>query len=166
MAARIAMGRIGEIYKQELKDTIYQICGRRDEQCEMISTRKDMSIAAFIQELNHHIRRQENQMCASMIDLKKAMIRITELEEELKSTRDGYEEEMTILVEKNDDVTRKLGVFMGDPVPGGEDDEPKEVRFEDYIIIDDTDSDPDDSDDDYEDEAGADIMESSTDQNF
>ena len=33
-------------------------------------------------------------------------------------------------------------------------------------IIDDTDSDPDSSDDDYEDEAGANIMESSTDQNF
>ena len=105
-------------------------------------------------------------MCASMIDLKKAMIRITKLEEELKSTHDGYEEEMMILVEKNDDMTRKLGVFIGDPAPGGEDDEPKEIRSEDYIIIDDTDSDPDDSDDDYEDEAGADIMESSTDQNF
>ena len=37
---------------------------------------------------------------------------------------------------------------------------------ENYIIIGDTDSDPDDSDDDYVDEAGADIMESSTDQNF
>ena len=132
----------------------------------MISTRKDRSIAAFIQELNHRIRRQENQMCASMIDLKKAMTRITELEEELKSTRDGYEEEMTILVEMNDDLTRKLGVFMGDPVPGGEDDEPKEICSKDYIIIADTDSDPDGSDDDYEDEAGADIMESSTDQNF
>ena len=48
---------------------------------------------------------------------------------------------------------------MGDPAPG-EDNHP-----EDYIIIDDTDSDPD-SDDDYEDEAGADIMESSSDQNF
>ena len=47
-----------------------------------------------------------------MIDLKKAMTRISELEEELKSTRDGYEEEMTILVEMNDDLTRKLGVFM------------------------------------------------------
>ena len=100
-------------------------------------------------------------MCADMINLKKAMTRITELEEELKSTRDGYEEEMTILVEKNDDLTRKLGVFMGDPAPGGEDEEPKEIRPEDYIIIDDTDSDL--SDDDSEDEAGADIMESSTD---
>ena len=39
-------------------------------------------------------------MCAGMIDLKKAMTRIMELEEELKSTRDGYEEEMTILVER------------------------------------------------------------------
>ena len=129
----------------------------------MINTRKDSSITAFIQELNHHIRRQENQMCASMIDLKKAMTRITELEEELKSTRDGYEEEITILMEKNDDLTRKLGVFMGDPAPGGDDDHSKDIRSEDYIIIDDTDSDPDDSDDDYVDEAGADIMESSTD---
>ena len=100
MAAHITMGRIGEVYHKDLKDTIYQICGRRDEQWEMISTRKDRSIAAFIQELNHDIRRQENQMCAGMIDLKKAMTRIMELEEELKSTRDGYEEEMTILVER------------------------------------------------------------------
>ena len=53
---------------------------------------------------------------------------------------------------------------MGDPTPGGEDEEPKEIHPEDYIIIDDTDSDS--SDDDYEDEARADIMESSTDQNF
>src|SRR3989337_623732 len=166
MAAHIAMGRIGEIYKQELKDTIYQICGRRDEQWEMISTRKDRSIAAFIQELNQHIRRQENQMCAGMMDLKKARTRITELEEELKSTRDGYEEEITILLEKNDDLIKKIGVFMGHPAPGGGDDEPKEIHSEDYIIIDDTDSDPDSSDDDYEDEAGADIMESSTDQYF
>ena len=27
MAAHIAMGRIGEVYHKELKDTIYQICG-------------------------------------------------------------------------------------------------------------------------------------------
>ncbi|XBH63782.1 hypothetical protein VPH35_117680 [Triticum aestivum] len=164
MAAHIAMGRIGEVYHKDLKDTIYQICGRRDEQWEMISTRKDRSIAAFIQELNQHIRRQENQMCASMIDLKKAMTKITEVEEELKSTRDGYEEEMTILVEKNDDLKKKLGVFMGDPALGGEDDD--STYPENYIIIDDTDSDLDDSDDDYVDEAGADIMESSTDQFF
>ena len=79
-------------------------------------------------------------MCACMIGLKKALTKITELEEELKSTCDGYEEEMIILVEKNDDLTRKLGVFMGDPAPGGDDDHP-----EDYLIIDDTDSDPDSS---------------------
>ena len=166
MAAHIAMGRIREVYCKDLKDTIYQICGHRDEQWEMISTRKDRSIAAFIQELDHHIHRQENQMCANMIDFKKAMTRITELEEELKSTRDGYEKEMMILVERNVDMIRKLRVFMGDPAPGGEEEEPKEIRSEDYIIIDDTDSDPDDSDDDYEDNAGADIMESSTIQNF
>ena len=105
-------------------------------------------------------------MCAGMIDLKKAMTRIAELEEELKATCEDYEEEIIVLVEKNDDLERKLGVFMGDPAPGGEDEEPKEIRSEDYIIIDGTDSDPDDSDDDYVDEAGADIMESSTDQYF
>ena len=48
MAAHIAMGRIGEVYRKDLKDTIYQICGRQDDQWEMISTRKDRSIAAFI----------------------------------------------------------------------------------------------------------------------
>ena len=160
MAAHIAMGCISKVYHKDLKDTIHQICGGRDEQWEMICTRRDKSIAAFIQELNQHICYQENQMCASMIDLKKMMTRNMELEEELKSTRDGHEEEIAILVEKNDDLTRKLGVFMGDPAPGGDDDHPK-----DYIIIDDTDSDPN-SDDYYEDKAGVDIMDSSSDQNF
>ena len=103
-------------------------------------------------------------MCASMIDLKKAMTRITELEEELKYTRDGYEEQIATLLEKNDDLIKKIGVFMGDPAPGGEDDD--STCPKNYIIIDDTDPDLDDSDDDFEDEAGADIMESSTDQNF
>ena len=165
MAAHITMGHIGEVYHKELKDTIYQICGRRDEQWEMINTRKDRSIAAFIQELNQHIRRQENQMCAGMIDLKKAMTRITELEEELKSTRYGYEEEIIVLVERNDDLTRKIRVFMGDPAPGGGEDDGSTCP-KNYIIINDTDSDPDDSDDDYVNEAGAEIMESSTDQFF
>ena len=58
-------------------------------------------------------------MCAGMTDLKKAMTRITELEEELKATRGDYMEEIVVLVEKNDDLTRKLGVFKGDPAPGG-----------------------------------------------
>ena len=82
-----------------------------------------------------------------------------ELEEELMYTHNGYEEKIAVLLEKNEDLKKKLGIFMGDPAPE-EDNHP-----EDYIIIDDTGSDPD-SDDDYEDEAGADIMESSSDQNF
>ena len=60
----------------------------------------------------------------------------------------------------------KIGIFMGGPTQVEEDKEPKEIRPEDYIIIDDTDSDPDDSDDDYVDEAGADIMESATKEYF
>ena len=57
MEAHIAIGRIGEVYKQELKDTIYQICGRRDEQWQMISTRRDRPIAGFILDLKQHICR-------------------------------------------------------------------------------------------------------------
>ena len=146
MAAHITTGRIGEVYNKDLKDTIYQICGRRDEQWEMIFTRRDNSIAAYIQELNQHIRHPENQMCANMIDMKKVMTRNMEVEEELKSTRDGCKEEIVVLLEKNEDLKKKLGIFMGDPAPE-EDNHP-----EDYIIVDDTDSDPD-SDDDYVDEA-------------
>ena len=102
-------------------------------------------------------------MCAGMMDLKKAMTKITELEEELKSTRDGYEEEIATLVEKNEDLKKKLRVFMGFPVTREDEDC---TCPENYIIIDDTDSDTDDSDDDYVDEAGADIMESSSEQFF
>ena len=105
-------------------------------------------------------------MCADMIDLKKARTRITELEEELKATREDYEEEIEVLVDKNADPTMKTGIFMGGPTPVEEDEEPKEIRLKDYIIIDDIDSDPDDSDDDYVDEAGVDIMESTTEEYF
>ena len=73
------------------------------------------------------------------------------------------EEEIATLVEKNDDL-KKLKVFMGFPATGGEDEDC--TCPENYIIIDDTDSGPDDSDDDYVDEAGADIMESSSEQLF
>ena len=101
-------------------------------------------------------------MCAYMIELTKALTKITELEEELKSTREDYMEEIVALVRKNDDLIQKIGVFMGDPAPWGEDDD--STCPDNYIIIDDTHSEP--SEDDFFDEAGADIMESSTDQNF
>ena len=101
-------------------------------------------------------------MCTDMIDLKKAKTRIKELEEELKATREDYEEEIEVLVDKNADLTKKIGIFMGGPTPIDEDEEPKEISPEDYIIIDGTDSEADSSDDDYVDEAGADIMELTT----
>ena len=97
-------------------------------------------------------------MCADMNELKKAKTRIIELEEELKFTRDGYEEEIKTLLEKNDDLVEKIGIFMGGPVPKED-----PIHPSNYIIIDDTDSDP--SEPDFEDEAGADIMESSTGSN-
>ena len=103
-------------------------------------------------------------MCADMEDLQKAMTKIKELEEELKATRKDYMEEIVALVRQNGDLKEKIGVFMGGSAPRGEEDEP--TCPDNYIIIDDTDSDPDDSYDDYVDEAGADIMESSTEQFF
>ena len=63
-------------------------------------------------------------------------------------------------MEKNADLTMKLAVFMGGPTPVDEDKEPKEISPEDYIIIDGTNPEQDSSNDDYVDEAGADIMES------
>ena len=57
-------------------------------------------------------------MCASMIDMKKVMTRNMELEEELKTTHDGYEEEIAVLLEKNEDLKKKLGIFLGDPALG------------------------------------------------
>ena len=90
MATHITFGRICEVYHKELENTVYQICGRRDAQWEMIKTKKDGSIAAFIQEQNQHTRRQENQMCTDKEELKKALTKIKELEEELKATREDY----------------------------------------------------------------------------
>ena len=105
-------------------------------------------------------------MCADMIYLKKARTRIRELEEELKATREDYEEEIKVLVEKNDELIKKIGIFMGGPTPVDEDEEPQEISPEDYIIIDGTDSEADSSNDDYVDEAGADIMLSAAEEYF
>ena len=98
-----------------------------------------------------------------MKKIKKMVKRNNELEEELKSTRDGYEEEIAVLLEKHEKLKRKMGISVENLK--------REMEFgsEDYIIVDDTEtySDAnDDSDDDYVDEAGADIMESFSDQNF
>ena len=161
VAAHIAMGRIGKVYRNDLKDTIYQICGRRDAQWEIISSKKDRSIAAFIQELNQHIRRQENQMCNDMIDLKNAKGRIIELEGEMKTLRKDYVDEIVAVVRHNNDLKYEIEELK----------KKLELKNEDkyvdcpsnYIIIDDTDSDP--SEPDFEDEVGADIMESSTGSN-
>ena len=98
-------------------------------------------------------------MCTDKEELKKALTKIKELQEELKATREDYMEEIIALVGKNDDLEKKIGVFMGNPVPKAEVEEC--TCSDNYIIIDDTDSEP--SEDDFGDEAGADIMEFSTD---
>ena len=127
MAAHITFGRICEVYHKELENTIYQICGRRREEWEMIRTRRDGSIAAYIQEMGDHIRRQENQQIIHMKKIKKPVKRNNELEEELKSTRDGYEEEIAILLEKREDLKRKMGISVETIKKA------TEIRSEDYI---------------------------------
>ena len=52
-------------------------------------------------------------MCADMIDLKKAKTRIKELNEELKATREGYEEEIEVLVENNGYSIYMSNIFYG-----------------------------------------------------
>lgn len=46
----------------------------------MIRSMKDGSIAAYIQEMDQHIRRYENQMCSIMKKTKKLMKRNIQLE--------------------------------------------------------------------------------------
>ena len=100
-------------------------------------------------------------MCTDKEVLKKAFTKIKELQEELKATREDYLEEINALVGKIDDLENKIGSFVGNPVPTAEVDEC--TCPDNYIIIDDTDSEPSE---DWVDEAGVDIMGSSTDQNF
>ena len=94
----------------------------------------------------------------------KKLVKINnELEEELKSTCNGYEEEIAVLLEKHEDLMRKMGILVENIKRA------TEICLEDYIILDDTDMDSDanvDIDDDYVDEARADIMESSSDESF
>ena len=81
-----------------------------------------------------------------MKKIKKLVKRTNELEEELKSTRVGYEEEIIVLLEKHEDLKRKMGISVENIKRA------TEIRAEDYIILDDTDTDSDandDSDDDY-----------------
>ena len=54
-------------------------------------------------------------MCADMIDLKKARTRIKELEEELKATHEDYEEEIELLVDKNDESDQEDWNIHGRP---------------------------------------------------
>ena len=98
-----------------------------------------------------------------MKKIKKLMKRNNELEEELKSTRNGYEEEIAVLLEKHEHLKRKMGISVENIKRA------TEIRSEDYIILDNTDTNSDandDSNDDYIDEARANIMESSSDENF
>ena len=101
-------------------------------------------------------------MCTDKEELKKAFTKIKELQEELKTTREDYLEEINALVGKIDDLEKKIGASVGNPVQEAEVGEC--TCPDNYIIIDDTDSEP--SEDEWIDEAGADIMESSADQNF
>ena len=100
-------------------------------------------------------------MCNDMIELKNAKGRIIELEGELKSTRKDYMDEIVAVVRHNSDLKHEIEELKKKLALKNED---KYVDcLSNYIIIDDTDSDP--SEPDFEDEAGAYIMDSSTGSN-
>ena len=52
-------------------------------------------------------------MCTDKEELKKAFTKIKELQEELKTTREDYLEEINALVEKIDNLENKIGAFVG-----------------------------------------------------
>ena len=56
-------------------------------------------------------------MCTDKEELKKAFTKIKELQEELKTTREDYLEEINALVGKIDDLENKIGAFVGNPMP-------------------------------------------------
>ena len=93
-----------------------------------------------------------------MIELKNAKARIIELEGELKSTRKDYMDEIVALARHNNDLKQEIEELKR-KLASQEEDEYVACP-DDYINIDDPDTDP--SEPDFEDEAGADIMESST----
>ena len=97
-------------------------------------------------------------MCNDMLELQNAKGRIIELEGELKTTRKDYMDEIVTLARHNNDLKQEIEELKR-KLASQEDD--KYVACPDnYINIDDTDSDP--SEPDFEGEAGADIMESTT----
>lgn len=157
IAAHAALGRICEEYHKDLKGTPYRMCGRRDHQGEIVRTRDDDTTASYIQDLEEHIRKLENQMHRGMKNTRKLMTRKTELEDELKEAHDGHEEEIRVLLEKYEDLKKKL--------------EEAEEKLDQGENIQEDNSDGCfiSQDDDYEDtddgEAGVDLMESSTDEN-
>lgn len=155
IAAQNTFGRICEEYNQDLEGTIYRICGRRDRYGEVVRTREDESIASYIQDQEQHIRRMENQMYDSLKNTRKLITRNIELEDEIKATRDGYEEEISVLLERNEKLKKKL--------------ERAEEKLDqgENLHNDDSDAAFISNDADYEDDDDEeDMMESSTDQNF
>ena len=54
-------------------------------------------------------------MCSIMKKTKKLMKRNIELEEGLKSTCDGYEEEIDVLLENHEELKKKLGIPVVNP---------------------------------------------------
>ena len=84
------------------------MCGRRDQQGNMIRTRYDDTIASHIQEQDEQIRRLENRMHRDLRNTRKLMTRILELEDELKAAHEGHEEEMSLQLERYEDLKKKL----------------------------------------------------------
>ena len=104
IAAHTSLGRIREEYKEDLKGTTFMACGRRDHHGEIVRTVEDDTISSYIQDLEEHIRSLEKVMHRGMKTSRKLAIRQEELEEELKETHEGYEDEINTLLKKHEEV--------------------------------------------------------------
>ena len=104
VAAHTSLRRIHEEYREDLKGTTFMACGHRDQNGEIVRTIEDDTIASYVQDLEEHIRNLEKVMHRGMRTSRKLTIRSTELEEELKETREEYEDEICMLLKKHEEV--------------------------------------------------------------
>ena len=104
IAAHTSLGRIRLEYREDLQGTSFMACGRRDQDGEIVRTVEDDTVASYVQDLEEHIRSLEKIMCRGMRTSRKLINRNIELEDELKETREEYEDEIHTLLKKHEEV--------------------------------------------------------------
>ena len=108
IAAHIALGRIREVYDEDVKRTSFMMYGHRDADGDVVRTLEDETIASHIQDMEEHICMMELELSDNMVVIKNLMTCKAELEEELQDARIEHEGELDALQEKIDDLKLEL----------------------------------------------------------